>query len=90
MTDFTFGSLARAALEIAGQLVALWTAYDRFCQSRLGVSAEVMLGAWEFPTGGEVTEVLKRYEHVKPDPAKVDEYYGIYCRAWDRRFGEED
>jgi hypothetical protein len=67
----------------------VWTAYDRFCHDRLGVSAETMLGAWEFPTGGEVTEMLKRYGHVQPRQEMVDEYHGIYCRAWDRKFGDE-
>ena len=48
-----------------------------------------MLEAWEFPTGEEVAEVLRRYRGVKPDPAKVEEYYGLYRRAWDRKFAED-
>jgi hypothetical protein len=90
MTDYTFAALLRGILDLVRELSEVWSAYDRFCHDRLGVSAEVMLGAWEFPTGGEVMELLKRYGHVKPDPLKVDEYHGIYCRAWDRRFGEEE
>jgi hypothetical protein len=89
-TDRTFASLLATAHNLAKELAEVWTAFDRFCHSRLGVSAETLLGAWEFPTGGEVTEALRRYKDVKPDPAKVDEYAGIYTRAWDRRFGEED
>lgn len=51
----------------------------------------MMLAAWEFPTAGEVAAMLKRYGgHVKPTPAKVEEYYGIYCRTWDRKFCEDD
>ncbi len=88
-TDLTFVSLLGAALALVRQLAEVWTAYDRFCRDRLGVSAETMLGAWDFPTGGEVVEMLGRYPDVKPDPAKVDEYAGIYCQAWDRRFGDK-
>lgn len=68
----------------------MWTAFDRFCRSRLGVPAATLLAVWDFPVGVEVTETLGRYRDVTPDPAKADEYYGIYCRAWDRKFGEED
>jgi hypothetical protein len=53
------------------------------------VSAETMLAAWEFPTAGEVNEILKRYAHVRPRQEKMDEYH-IYCPAWDRRFGDEE
>jgi hypothetical protein len=86
MTDYTFASLLNAATTIVHDLANVWAAFDRFCHDRLGVSATTLLTAWEFPTGDEVSEVLKRYGHVKPDPAAVDEYHGIYCRAWDRRF----
>jgi hypothetical protein len=48
-----------------------------------------LLAAWEFPTGGEVMAILARYQHVTPDPAKVDEYFGVYSGAWDRRFAED-
>jgi hypothetical protein len=90
-TDFTFKALRQVFAAQAQQLAEVWTAYDRFCRDRLGVSAETMLAAWQFPTGDEVKAALKRYDgHVKPDPAKVDEYYGIYTRAWDHKFGEED
>jgi hypothetical protein len=89
-TDFTFKALRHFFTAQAQQLAEVWTAYDRFCRDRLGVSAETMLAAWQFPTGGELVEMLGRYPHVKPDPAKVDEYAGIYCRAWDHKFGEKD
>jgi hypothetical protein len=90
-TDDTFKALLHVLHAAARDLAEVWTAYDRFCRDRLGVSAETMLAAWQFPTGGEVTAMLKRYDgHVKPDPAKVDEYYGIYCRSWDHRFGDDE
>ena len=44
-----------------------------------------MLKAWQFPLG-EFQETLKRYEKVKPDPTKVDEYTGYISKQWDRRF----
>src|SRR4051794_27352013 len=54
------------------------------------VAARTMLAGGEFPTCGDVNTMLALYPDVKPDPAKVDEYREIYCRAWDRRFGEDD
>ena len=78
-TDATFDALLKVLNAAARDLAEVWTAYDRFCRDRLGVSAETMLTAWEFPTGGEVVEMLGRYSLVKPEPAKVDEYFGLYC-----------
>jgi hypothetical protein len=88
-TDWAFEELLRGGHEVAGQLAEVWTAFDRFCHTRLGLSAAALFEAWEFPTGREVTETLKRYDQVQPDPTKVDEHFGLYCGAWDRRFGEE-
>jgi hypothetical protein len=90
MTDYTFVALFKAAHDLAKQLAEVWAGFDGFCHSRLDVPAKTMLAAWEFPTGDEVTAMLALYADVKPDPAKVDEYRGIYCRAWDRRFGEDE
>ncbi len=90
MTDYTFASLLATAQELAGELASVWAGFDGFCQSRLGVPATTLLEAWDFPTGNEVVDMLRRYGQVKPDPAKVDEYCGIYCRAWDQRFGGEE
>jgi hypothetical protein len=87
-TDLTFLSLLGAAHALVQQLADVWAGFDRFCRSRLGVAAETLLGAWEFPIGGDFIEMLGRYTDVKPDPAKVDEYAAIYCAAWDRKFGE--
>jgi len=88
-TDYTFASLLNAAQEAAQQLAEVWAGFDAFCHDRLGVSAATMLDAWQFPPGDEVTEMLGRYADVKPEPAKIEQYRGIYCRAWDRRFGGE-
>jgi hypothetical protein len=86
-TDLSLLSMQRAVDGLVQELVDLWTAFDRFCRDRLGVSAGVLLAAWEFPTGGEVAEVLGGYPDVRPNPAQVDQYCGLYYAAWDRRIG---
>jgi hypothetical protein len=78
-------ALLGAINDIAHDLVESWAAFGRFCHSRVGVSPETMLKAWEFPLE-EFLETLKRYERVKPDPAKVEEYFGYISKQWDRRF----
>jgi hypothetical protein len=47
-----------------------------------------MLDAWGYPIAKDFTDMLARYEHVKPQPAKVDEYFGLITGPWDQRFGE--
>jgi hypothetical protein len=87
-TDDTFASLLHVVHATVRDLAEVWAAYDRFCRDRLGVSAETMLAAWEFRPAVR-SAVLERYAHVQPRPAQVDEYHGIYCRAWDRKFGDD-
>jgi hypothetical protein len=70
---------------IAQDLADSWTAFGRFCRTRLGVSPETMLKAWEFPLE-EFQNTLNRYDKVKPDPKKVEEYFGYISKQWDRRF----
>jgi hypothetical protein len=89
-TDDTFAALLQVMHAAARDLVEVWTAYDRFCRDRLGVTAETMLAAWDFPTGDEVAAMLKRHRHVEPRQEKLEQYHGIYCRAWDTKFEGED
>ena len=88
MTDEIFLAFAKAAHDIAQQLVDTWEAFGRFCRERVGVEPETLLDAWGFPVSGDFTAMLKRYENVKPDPAKVEEYFGLICSNWDKRFGD--
>jgi hypothetical protein len=78
-------ALLCAAKDIAQDLVDTWAAFGRFCHGRLGVSPETMLKAWQFPLV-EFKETLDQYEKVKPNPAKVTEYFGYITKQWDRRF----
>lgn len=77
--------LLKAMDGVAKDMVNTWAAFDRFCRSRLGVTAETMLKAWEFPLE-EFQETLKRYEKTTPDPARVKEYFGYITKQWDERF----
>jgi hypothetical protein len=77
--------LLSAMNDISKDLVNAWSAFDRFCRIRLGVSAETMLKAWQFPFD-DFFQTLRRYEKVKPDPAKVKEYLGYIAKHWDSRF----
>jgi hypothetical protein len=88
MTDTVFLALFRTAHEHAQQLANTWEAFGRFCRDRVGVTPETMLDAWGFPIAADFKGMLKRYERVKPDPAKVDEYFGLITSSWDKRFGE--
>jgi hypothetical protein len=71
--------------EIAKDLVNTWVAFGAFCRTRLGVSPETMMKAWQFPLD-DFLETLRRYDKTQPDPAKVKEYLGYICKQWDRRF----
>jgi hypothetical protein len=90
MTDTVFLALFRTAHEHAQQLANTWEAFGRFCRTRVGVEPDVMLDAWGFPIAQDFREMLKRYEDVKPDEARVDEYFGLITSTWDKRFGEGD
>jgi hypothetical protein len=79
-------SLLLAARDAAQELVNTWEAFGAFCRTRVGVSPEVMLRAWQFPVAGDFEETLKRYAHLKPDPQKVKEYTRHICINWDRWF----
>jgi hypothetical protein len=74
--------------DVAKDLVNTWAALGRFCASRLGVTPETMMRAWQFPLE-EFQQTLKRYEKTRPDPAKVDEYFGYITKYWDERFGHK-
>jgi hypothetical protein len=80
-------ALTLAARDVAQDLVDTWEAFGRFCRTRVGVSPETMLRAWGFPVAGDLSEMLERYAHLKPDPQKVDEYTHYICKHWDERFG---
>ena len=71
--------------DVAKDLVDVWAAFGHFCRTRIGVEPETMLRAWQFPFD-DFFETLRRYEKVKPDPAKVKEYAGYISKQWDRRF----
>src|SRR5215207_6448970 len=71
--------------DVVRDLVNTWTAFGAFCHTRLGVSPEAMMRAWQFPLG-EFEQSLKRYEKTKPDPARVTEYLGYLTKQWDERF----
>jgi hypothetical protein len=77
--------LLGAMNDVAKDLVNVWSAFGAFCRTRLGVSPETMMRAWQFPLD-DFLETLKRYDKTKPDPAKVKEYVGYICKQWDRRF----
>ena len=79
--------LARAALDVARDLVDIWAAFDRFCRTRVGVPAKTMLNAWGGPLADDYEQAVARYPGLKPDPAKTAEHFGLICAAWDRRFG---
>ena len=76
-----------AAKDIAQDLVNTWEALGRFCRTRVGVTPETMLRAWQFPMAGDFEETLKRYSQLKPDPQKAKEYTTYICKQWDERFG---
>jgi hypothetical protein len=74
--------------DVARELVNTWAAFGAFCRTRLGVSPETMMRAWQFPLE-EFQETLKRFEKTRPDPAKVDQYFGYITKQWDERFGQK-
>jgi hypothetical protein len=80
-------ALTLAAKDIAQDLVDTWEALGVFCHTRVGVTPETMLTAWQFPVAGEFEETLKRYSKLTPDPQKVKRYTGYICKHWDERFG---
>jgi hypothetical protein len=86
-TDAALLPLVAAAGGVAQDLVNIWAAYGRFCRSRLGVSPEVMLRAWEVPLLAELEELLAECRGVGPQAGKVAEYADYCFHAWDRRFG---
>ena len=86
-TDVVLAPLLAATASVAQDLVNVWTAYGRFCRSRLGVPPEVMMRAWEMPLLADVELMLKDYAAVRPQPEKVAEYADCCCATWDRRFG---
>jgi hypothetical protein len=86
-TDCILQPLARAACAVATEFVTAWRAFGRFCRERLGVPPETMLEAWGFPVPEDYRATAEQYDHVKPDPADVDEYFRHVCVHWDRRFG---
>ena len=71
--------LARAAVNVAQDLVDIWAAFERFCRSRVGVSPRTMLNAWG-PLADDFEQALACYPKLKPDPAKADEYFGLILR----------
>jgi hypothetical protein len=79
-------SLMLAARDTAQELVNTWAAFGAFCRTRVGVEPEVMLRAWQFPVAGDFEQTLKRYTHLKPEPAKVQVYTRWICINWDRWF----
>ncbi len=80
-------TLGAAAHDVAQTLVNVWAAFGRFCGSRLGVGAGVMLDAWGMPITADLLVMLKRYETLRPEAAEADVYFGYLCRTWDRKFG---
>ena len=84
-TTCTAVVLLSAMNDVSKDLVNVWGAFGRFCTTRLGVSPETMLRAWQFPLA-DFLETLKRYDKTKPDAKKVDEYFGYIRTQWDRRF----
>jgi hypothetical protein len=86
-TDCVLPPLAAAAGELAQELVNVWAAFGRFCRSRLGVSPEVMMRAWQMPLLADVELMLKDYASVQPQEEKIAEYAHYCCLTWDRRFG---
>jgi hypothetical protein len=87
-TETICGMISERAQAVAQDLVNTWGAFDRFCQSRLGISAEGMLKAWEFPLE-EFRCTLKEYESVKPEEVKVEEMFCGICTHWDERYTKE-
>jgi hypothetical protein len=87
MTDYVFLALCDAANRLAADLANTWEAFGRFTRTRLGIAPETLLDAWGFPIAADFKDMLKRYEHVKPDPAMVDEYFKLITTMWDKRFG---
>jgi hypothetical protein len=86
-TDCILQPLARAAYVVATEFVTAWRAFGRFCRERLRVSPETMLEAWGFPAPEDYRATAEQYDHIKPDPAKEEEYFRHVCVHWDRRFG---
>jgi hypothetical protein len=83
-----WATISQVAIAVANDLVNAWAAFDRFCRTKLGVSANVMLAAWRFPLA-EFRSTLKLYKSVVPDEEKVEELLGGMTANWDGRYGKE-
>ena len=77
-----------AAEVVAQELADTWAAFDRFCQSRIGVDGPTVFAAWQMPLADDVQGMLKLHPGVTPDPEKVRAYRRLLDLNWDRRFRE--
>jgi hypothetical protein len=80
--------LSRTGYDLASELMGVWEAFGSFCTSRVGLSAEQVLGACGYPAREELIDWLKAYAQVKPNAKTVAGYREGLCGVWDRRFGE--
>ena len=64
----------------------MWSAYDAFCRSRVGMPPERLLEAFEYPGRQELAETLARHKDVPTDDETTAMYQEALCRVWDRRF----
>jgi hypothetical protein len=81
--------LSRTGHDLASELTAVWEAFGHFCTSRVGLSAQQVLGACGYPGREQLASWLKAHAHVKPNAQAVAGYREGLCGVWDRRFGEE-
>ena len=90
LTDLIQKVLAREGNDIAAQLVSVWEAFSLFCRDRLSLPPEKALQACGYPAMADLTDALKLYADLKPDPESMAEYRDAMYGFWDRRFGQTD
>ena len=79
----------QAELALASQMKGIWSAYDAFCRSRLGMAGERLLEAFDYPARQAIARMLRRHQDVAVDEAAAVAYRERMCSFWDRRFEDE-
>lgn len=80
------GLLDRLERELAGEVVAVWKAYTRFCEEEIGLGAEKVLRATFEPVLQNVRflEELADRLGLEPESATVEEYRAVLVEGWRR------
>jgi hypothetical protein len=80
------GLIDRLERELAGEVVAVWKAYTRFCEEEIGLGAEKVLRATFEPVLQNVRflEELADRLGLEPEPATVEEYRAALAEGWRR------